>query len=754
MANPRKFSEKIALHNQKQAEETAAFEQIMREVIGATRVSSGPQANVALPTQPQPIRNNHLNINQSVGTLRTAGSLPNVNRIAEHSSINLRDALDNLDAMQHGRETRERTRTHSPGASVISRSGHLHTGNGLVSSSNNVREHRRSDTRSPYSQPYLSPPDTNWRRTNSDSALHHSAMLAEQQDINLYAPNSPSSPRRSTVPSNSYGYLDHGQYNNIHSTASNQPMAAWDPGKQNHHQHDFVNYSTSPESTALLTPSHSIGSRPKSCEVPGIAIYPTQEDSNQVANQIPLSSNTGSLPDLANLHHYPAPLATPIDAEDQSVPVHQGNDSSTNNNSPNSPYGNGAPPPSPYSTTSNCGSPYSPQSPHSVSSAFSPPPITQHHNLTGGNMYDISDNGNMKGQMLNNHHSSLPNGIPSHSVSSRHSQVSHHVVYSSPKHTTSPPMITVEGLTVDTSALSLGGNSPIYVNEDVNQIVCMEPNSRQQQTTLNGQIYHQQNTQQQQMGLHRSSTPSEHSCSAPTSPISHSMSPLNSPAQQNGMSTTNSSPSETAFNVQQASVLQHQFEQFKMAQDAQNEVEKLLMMPESMGHSSSSSASSSNGTISTNSHATKLHQRSPKNSVSDGTSDFSPQPSPQSNYIVTGLSDFDSAVFYSASGLLPLNNSTSMSPSIYSNSVISSAPSSDITNRPPIQSPQTPTSIPDIIVGPYQDHDLGTTMISSFEASDLFNHDFRGDTLDFDELQIFPRLNDSPTEESLRVDRS
>jgi len=32
MANPRKFSEKIALHNQKQAEETAAFERIMQEV--------------------------------------------------------------------------------------------------------------------------------------------------------------------------------------------------------------------------------------------------------------------------------------------------------------------------------------------------------------------------------------------------------------------------------------------------------------------------------------------------------------------------------------------------------------------------------------------------------------------------------------------------------------------------------------------------------------------------------------------------
>lgn len=32
MANPRKFSEKIALHNHRQAEETAAFEQIMKEV--------------------------------------------------------------------------------------------------------------------------------------------------------------------------------------------------------------------------------------------------------------------------------------------------------------------------------------------------------------------------------------------------------------------------------------------------------------------------------------------------------------------------------------------------------------------------------------------------------------------------------------------------------------------------------------------------------------------------------------------------
>ncbi len=38
MANPRKFSEKIALHNQKQAEGNAAFEAIMREVTETTKV--------------------------------------------------------------------------------------------------------------------------------------------------------------------------------------------------------------------------------------------------------------------------------------------------------------------------------------------------------------------------------------------------------------------------------------------------------------------------------------------------------------------------------------------------------------------------------------------------------------------------------------------------------------------------------------------------------------------------------------------
>lgn len=41
-ANPRKFSEKIALHNQKQAAETVEFEKIMKEVKDATSKVRSP----------------------------------------------------------------------------------------------------------------------------------------------------------------------------------------------------------------------------------------------------------------------------------------------------------------------------------------------------------------------------------------------------------------------------------------------------------------------------------------------------------------------------------------------------------------------------------------------------------------------------------------------------------------------------------------------------------------------------------------
>ena len=49
MSNPRKFSEKIALHSQKQAEGTAAFEAIMKEVSSTTKVCLVWHQNLIIP---------------------------------------------------------------------------------------------------------------------------------------------------------------------------------------------------------------------------------------------------------------------------------------------------------------------------------------------------------------------------------------------------------------------------------------------------------------------------------------------------------------------------------------------------------------------------------------------------------------------------------------------------------------------------------------------------------------------------------
>ncbi|KAI8492525.1 hypothetical protein Bbelb_295660 [Branchiostoma belcheri] len=87
MANPRKFSEKIALHNQKQAEETAAFEQIMKEVSGATRASAGAQYQ-------------KMQMAQALGAYR-GGSLPNVNQIGT-GAIDLQGALHSLEDIKRG----------------------------------------------------------------------------------------------------------------------------------------------------------------------------------------------------------------------------------------------------------------------------------------------------------------------------------------------------------------------------------------------------------------------------------------------------------------------------------------------------------------------------------------------------------------------------------------------------------------------------------------------------------------------------
>ncbi|VVC43358.1 Transducer of regulated CREB activity, N-terminal,Transducer of regulated CREB activity, middle [Cinara cedri] len=217
MANPRKFSEKIALHNQKQAEETAAFEKIMQEVSAATNVkgmTNGSEEVVINPNQQQ----------------------------------------------SRGRSTAYRARCSSINSSV-----------------GPMRPEKRSADKSPYSSgPYLSPPppsETIWRRTNSDSALHHSVSQSSSTE-SLAHLHSPGSQRRTLV--------------------DNQ-------------QYDKKRYlSTSPDK------------RPRSCcdvpRVPGINVFTTQQEPGVV--QIPIGNNTGSLPDLTNFQFSP-PIHAPLDQDDQ-----------------------------------------------------------------------------------------------------------------------------------------------------------------------------------------------------------------------------------------------------------------------------------------------------------------------------------------------------------------------------------------------------------------------------------------------------
>ncbi|XP_043392009.1 CREB-regulated transcription coactivator 1 isoform X2 [Chelonia mydas] len=266
--NPRKFSEKIALHNQKQAEETAAFEEVMKD-LSLTRAHR-------LQLQ----KTQYLQLGQSRGQYY-GGSLPNVNQIG-NSAMDLpfqtpfqSSGLDTSRTTRHhglvDRVYRDRNRLGSPHRRPLS-----------------VDKHGRQVDSCPYGTVYLSPPsDTSWRRTNSDSALHQSTMTPAQQES--FSGGSQDMQQKRvlllTVP---------GMEESTSETDKALSKQAWDTKK-----------------TGSL--------RPKSCEVPGINIFPSADQEN-TTTLIPAAHNTGgSLPDLTNIH-FPSPLPTPLDPEESTFP--------------------------------------------------------------------------------------------------------------------------------------------------------------------------------------------------------------------------------------------------------------------------------------------------------------------------------------------------------------------------------------------------------------------------------------------------
>ncbi|XP_041648973.1 CREB-regulated transcription coactivator 2 isoform X4 [Cheilinus undulatus] len=266
-SNPRKFSEKIALHTQRQAEETAAFQEVMMDIT-STRL------------QAQKLR-----LARSQGPYY-GGSLPNVNQIG-------RTPQDFQGSFPSTLESNRSTRHHG----LVER---VQRDRRFISP---VRPYRnRQVDNSPYNSAYLSPPpDPSWRRTNSDSALHTSVMNPPTGDpFTTGGPTlTPQSSRRSgqsdgegrrmfpyPVPPIEENVLDEGKL-----------LKPWDTKK-----------------LPLLT------SRPKSCEVPGINIFTSPEQPSTPAHGVPSALNTGgSLPDLSSLH-FPSPLPTPLDQDEPGYP--------------------------------------------------------------------------------------------------------------------------------------------------------------------------------------------------------------------------------------------------------------------------------------------------------------------------------------------------------------------------------------------------------------------------------------------------
>nr|XP_029138307.1 CREB-regulated transcription coactivator 2-like isoform X2 [Labrus bergylta] len=289
-SNPRKFSEKIALHTQRQAEETAAFQEVMMDIT-STRL------------QAQKLR-----LARSQGPYY-GGSLPNVNQIG-------RSPQDFQGSFPSGLEPNRSTRHHG----LVER---VQRDRRFISP---VRPYRnRQVDNSPYNSAYLSPPpDPSWRRnwsgnfpgdksqlfrlpttalnrTNSDSALHTSVMNPPTGDPFTTGGHTltPQSNRRSgqsdgegrrmfpyPVPPIEENMLDEGKL-----------LKPWDNKK-----------------LPLLT------SRPKSCEVPGINIFTSPEQPSTPSHGVPSALNTGgSLPDLSSLH-FPSPLPTPLDQDEPGYP--------------------------------------------------------------------------------------------------------------------------------------------------------------------------------------------------------------------------------------------------------------------------------------------------------------------------------------------------------------------------------------------------------------------------------------------------
>uniref|UniRef100_A0A7N9CZI1 CREB regulated transcription coactivator 3 n=1 Tax=Macaca fascicularis TaxID=9541 RepID=A0A7N9CZI1_MACFA len=285
-ANPRKFSEKIALHTQRQAEETRAFEQLMTDLT-LSRVQFQKLQQLRL-------------------TQYHGGSLPNVSQ--------LRSSASEFQPSFHQADNVRGTRHH-----------------GLVERPSRNRFHplhRRSGDKpgrqfdgSAFGANYSSQPlDESWprqqppwkdekhpgfrltsalNRTNSDSALHTSALSTKPQDP--YGGGG-----QSAWPAPYMGFCD-GE-NNGHGEVASFPG----PLKEE----NLLNVPKPvPKQLWETKEIQSLSGRPRSCDVGGGNAFPHNGQNLGLSPFLGTLNTGGSLPDLTNLH-YSTPLPASLNTTD------------------------------------------------------------------------------------------------------------------------------------------------------------------------------------------------------------------------------------------------------------------------------------------------------------------------------------------------------------------------------------------------------------------------------------------------------
>ncbi|EDO32288.1 predicted protein [Nematostella vectensis] len=274
MAHPRKFVEKIAIHTQRQQEETRAFEEIMKEVATIGNSMKGPQQQYR--------------------------SLPNVNLNIGQNHLDLQKALNSLGEMQR----------HEMGDRSPMRERRF-TGNRPMPF---PRRNIGGVDTSPYhvAPPYLSPPQLEpgqgWRRAVSDSSLHQTVIGGHHQPKEIDINKMTHEPKRSHSP---------------HA----RPKSVEVPSIGNIEIFRVLHCEHADSRAVLSVTVVCIHSEIDWVEISALCLFKNVYSKVQMYQADPGSplgtlqqtvGSTGSLPDLTNLH-IPSPLQTPIDTEDSHI---------------------------------------------------------------------------------------------------------------------------------------------------------------------------------------------------------------------------------------------------------------------------------------------------------------------------------------------------------------------------------------------------------------------------------------------------